>query len=175
MDDGGNHQMKANRGYRIRDLREADLAMLADLYRSSIRHLGGECYSAEQVEAWSSFPDSRHEFEQWVSSATTLVAVDSDDVCIGFGGLEESGRISALFVSPGWQRMGVGYHLTQRLLGLARSRGFNRVTTAASAFSRPLFEKCGFGVIAIEHTEFKGVEFTRYAMQARIQPLRGSI
>jgi putative acetyltransferase len=42
------------------------------------------------------------------------------------------------------------------------------VTTEASEFSKPLFEKHGFTVTEVEHTTCKGVEFTRYAMRLEL-------
>lgn len=160
--------------YCIREYQHADLTALAGIYRNSIHYLGGTRYSREQVAAWASFPDNKLDFEYWLKCATTFVAVDSDDACIGFAGLEDHGRISALFVAPGWMRKGVGYRLLECLLEEARLRAFAMLTTEASEFSRPLFEKFGFVVREIEHTEFKGVRFTRYAMQINFQPASGS-
>lgn len=153
----------------IRKYQNSDLPALANIYRGSIRHLGTESYSKEQVEVWSSFSDDIQDFENWLKGATTFVAVDSNNACVGFGGLEEHGRISSLFVASEWMRKGVGTGLLGRLLEEARLHALTMVTTEASEFSRPLFEKCGFVVREIEYTEFKGVKFTRYVMQTRIQ------
>lgn len=153
--------------YQIRGYDNDDLPVLAGIYRDSIRHRGPEYYSEQQVAAWSSFPDAMRDFEHWLTSATTCVAVDRANRCIGFAALEAPGRISALFVAPAWMRQGVGSSLLTHLLKEARLRRYTTVTTEASEFSRPLFEKCGFVVLEIEHTEFKEVAFTRYAMQTK--------
>ena len=154
----------------IRPFEQTDLPHLADIYRESIRHLGNEHYSTEQITAWASHADDLKAFARWVREATTFVAVDNRRSCIGFGGLEESGRISALFVAPEWMRQGVGSALLERLMTEIRSCGAYEATTEASEFSRPLFEKFGFRVMYVEHTRFKGVAFTRYAMHRRIEP-----
>lgn len=164
--------MTPTANYQIRPYGKDDLPVLAGIYRDAIRHRGPECYSEQQVAAWSSFPDALRDFEYWLTSATTWVAVDRHDNCIGFTALEEPGRISALFVAPAWMGQGVGYGLLNHLLKEARLASCQTVTTEASEFSRPLFEKFGFVVLEIEHTEFKGVAFTRYAMQTEFQ--RGS-
>ena len=155
--------------FHIRKYQDSDLPALAKIYRGSIRHLGAECYTKEQVEAWSGFSEDIQAFDNWLKGATTLVAVDSENACVGFGGLEAHGRISSLFVSPEWMRKGVGSGVLGHLLEEAGSRAFSVVTTEASEFSRPLFEQHGFVVTEIEQTEFKGVKFTRYAMQARLK------
>jgi putative acetyltransferase len=154
--------------YRIREYQHADLPSLAAIYTSSIRHLGAEYYSGDQIAAWSSFPEDTASFERWIAEATTFVAVNSHDECIGFGGIEDHGRIASLFVAPAFVRKGVGSGLLMRLLEEARARKIVVVTADASEFSRPLFEKFGLSVEAIEHIEFKGVEFSRYAMRTSI-------
>ena len=154
--------------YRIRAYQHADLPALAAVYTSAIRHLGAEYYSGDQIAAWSSFAEDTAGFERWITEATTFVAVDGHDECIGFGGIEEHGRIASLFVAPAFVRKGVGSGLLMRLLEEARAQKTVVVTAAASEFSRPLFEKFGLRVEEIEHIEFKGVEFSRYAMRTSI-------
>lgn len=58
----------------------------------------------------------------------------------------------------------------QRLIAEAESRGLQELTTEASEFSKPLFEKFGFAVCNLEYTHFKGVDFTRYAMRKFKEP-----
>jgi putative acetyltransferase len=154
--------------YRVREYQNADLPSVATIYTSSIRHLGAGYYSGDQIAAWLSFPEHMAGFERWINKATTFVAVNSHDEGIGFGGIEDHGRIASLFVAPAFMRKGVGSRLLMRLLEEARAQRIAVVTTGASDFSRPLFEKFGLGVEEIEHIEFKGVEFSRYAMRARI-------
>ena len=153
--------------YRVREYRSADLPSLAAIYTGSIRHLGAEYYSGDQIAAWSSFPEDMTAFERWIEKATTFVAVDGHGECIGFAGIEDQGRIASLFVAPAFMHKGVGSHLLMRLLEEARARRIAVVTTDASEFSRPLFEKFGLRVEEIEYIEFKGVEFSRYAMRGR--------
>ena len=154
--------------FEIRAIQDSDLSALADIYRDSIISLGNDFYTPEQIAAWASFPDDIEAFRKWVTAPMTLVAIKSDGKCVGFGGLEDSGRISALFVLPESMRKGVGSALLKKLVSEAQLRGVFQVTTEASEFSKPLFEKFGFRVKNIEKTEFKEVAFTRYAMQLRI-------
>lgn len=152
----------------IRRYRSCDLRSLGRIYAASIRHLGPQRYTESQVAAWSSFPDEGGRFANWIEDASTIVAVTEQGECIGFGGIEESGHITALFVSPPYQRRGVGSRLLERLLSVAGDSGCRTVSTAASEFSRPLFERFGFRVQEIEQTVFKDVTFQRYLMQSRI-------
>jgi len=155
--------------YEIRMYRHADLASLAQIYRSSIRHFGSEYYSKDQITAWSSYPDHAEVFEKWLAQATTYVAVSSINAPIAFASIEEQGRISALFVAPEVMRKGVGTALLNHLIEEARSRRITTLATEASEFSKPLFEKSGFRVKEIEHTKFKDVRFSRYVMYKCIE------
>lgn len=154
--------------FSLRFYQKSDRQSIARIYRDSIEHLGNRHYSAEQVGAWSGFADDRGAFEAWLNGARTLVAVDDTGSVIGFGGIEPTGRISSLFVAPAAMRKGVGSALLCRLLDEARSNGLHDVSTHASEFSRAVFEKNGFVVTQVEHTRFRGVEFMRYLMLARI-------
>lgn len=153
----------------IRAYARADLAVLRSIYAHSIRDLGESAYTEEQVAAWSSFSEDAEPFKEWIEDVSTFVAVSNDGACIGFGGLEASGRISSLFVTPAHMRTGVGSMLLQRLMAEAKSVGVVGVTTQASEFSKPLFEKFGFFVVEMEHTEFKGIAFDRYVMRATFE------
>ena len=88
----------------IRKYYDFDLLSLAHIYKTSIIHLGSEFYSDDQVFAWSGFADDIKAFEQWISNAATIVALNGDQERLGFGGIEGSGRISSLFVSPSAMR-----------------------------------------------------------------------
>jgi putative acetyltransferase len=66
-------------------------------------------------------------------------------------------------VAPQNARKGVGSLLLQHLLSLEPVQPL--YTTEASELSKGLFEKFGFKVIEIEHTELNDVAFTRYGMR----------
>lgn len=163
--------MRAPLEFEIRSARSADVPVLADIYRAAILELGDSHYTPKQVSAWASFPDDLEAFEEWIAHATTLVAVDSAGVCLGFGGLEAPARISSLFTSPGSMRSGIASAILDRLIATADSGGIRELTTQASEYSKPLFERFGFTVDHLEHSNFKGVAFTRYVMR-RMQRYR---
>ncbi|MGR9073986.1 MAG: GNAT family N-acetyltransferase [Gammaproteobacteria bacterium] len=148
----------------IRPCLGGDLPKLADIYRNSIRRLGRRYYSPKQISAWSGFADDAASFQKWLEGASIYVAAGANKTPVGFAGIDDGGRIAFLFVSPGHARRGIGSALLERLLEEARSRGLTTARTAASEFSRPLFEKFGFAVCEVEETAVNGVAFSRYAM-----------
>jgi putative acetyltransferase len=148
----------------IRPYRESDIEAVSNIYRSSISQSGVQHYTREQIDAWASFPDDAEAFNAWIGSSKTFVATDNEGIAVGFGGIEESGRIASLFVAPASMRQGIGTSLVSRLLSEARRSGIRVFSTAASEYSRAVFARFGFEVTEIEHTEINGVAFTRYAM-----------
>ena len=151
--------------FQIRPALERDLSSLGSVYRSAIMAIGEERYSPEQVAAWASYPDDETEFKRWIQDALTFVAIMDNSGPIGFGGLEKTGRISSLFVLPEYMRKGIASAFLKRLMLEGQSKDLRELTTQASEFSKPLFEKFGFEFLNIEYTTFKGVDFTRYAMR----------
>lgn len=152
----------------VRPSRAADAAQLARIYREAIRCAGRHHYSPLQVAAWSALGDELPAFRVWLAGACTWVAQDAAGRRSGFAGIERPLRIASLFVAPHAARRGVGTALVEFLLGeLARS-AVTGVCTEASACSLPVFERCGFRVVAREHTRVRGVAFTRHAMRLEL-------
>jgi putative acetyltransferase len=148
----------------IRPYQDGDITALARVYKHGIRQVGLTYYTAEQVEVWSSFADDTEEFEKWVNGSDTFVALDNEDRVVGFTGLESTGRIASLFVAPEVMNTGVGAALLSYLMHEINQRDIKSITTDASEFSKPLFEKFGFQVNNLEQTRFKGLIFQRYQM-----------
>jgi putative acetyltransferase len=147
----------------IRPMGAADLPRLAVIYRSAIRTLGPAHYTPEQVAMWSAFADDTAGFATWFASGTAIVAEGASTVD-GFGILQPSGRLAALFVAPEAVRRGIGSALTSWMLSEARRLGLERVTTEASAFSEPLFRRMGFRSTGQETVTRGGVVFERCCM-----------
>ncbi len=153
-------------GVRLRPYAAADRIAVAAIYRQAIRHLGRQHYTRDQVRAWAGHADDESTFSRWLDDASTTVAIDPELGVVGFGGIDAHGRITSVFVSPSVMRRGVASTILDALLQQARASGFEQLTTEASEFSRPLFERFGFRVTGIEKLVFRGVDFSRYTMRA---------
>lgn len=151
-------------GLHLRHARAADVPRLAHLYADVIGALGPEHYPPEAVEAWAAFAGSEG-FADFILVPRTLVAVEGDQV-VGFGGIEETGRIASLYVDPRWSRRGVASRILEALLKGGRARGLTRFRAEASELSRPLFQRYGFAVVGTEVVEREGVRIERVRMAA---------
>jgi len=156
----------------IRPMAQGEEQALTRLYQDSILGLGPAHYSAEQVTAWASFGAEREAFTEFVCVPWTVVAEDETGL-IGFAGLEDDGHVPSLYVRHDRARRGVGSQLLEAVLREAESRGVNRLYAEASLFSKGVFEKYGFVVERMEHSERRGILFDRFLMArtASLTPL----
>jgi len=147
----------------LRPATEADLPALAALYDAAVRALGAAAYSPAQVDAWAGRGAAPETLRPVVLGAYTLVAEDATGP-IGFAGLADDGLVTMLYVRPDRMRRGVGGRLLGAILTEARRRGLPRLYTAASVFSRPVFERFGFRLDEVETVVLGGVPFERDRM-----------
>lgn len=119
----------------IKDLEAASAVCMAAFTKSIADSLSDEGVATfTKVAAPKSFR------ERMSQDTNTLVAVIEDTV-VGVAGLREGHHVSMLFVNPSHQKQGIGTHLLDALLLLARS---SKVTVSASLPSIPMYEKYGF-------------------------------
>jgi putative acetyltransferase len=145
----------------IRLAKRQDLPACRELFRRSVREIGARAYPEDQVSVWSAFADSG-DFRDFVLGTTTLVK-DTGGEILGFAGADQRGHICSLFVDPAHERKGIGSELMAALL--ARFSHLPELTTMASDFSRPLFERFGFRALEEETTQYQGVNIIRYRMR----------
>ena len=148
----------------IREANNGDLTRLARLYEASVRALGPQRYTPEQIEAWATFARNRTAFTAKFADALCLAAEDNGEIA-GFVTLEPVGVIGLLYVHPDRARQGVGSALLTAAIDRARQAGIERLTTIASQFSRLLFERHGFAIYQTENADHNGAIFHRYLMQ----------
>ena len=97
---------------RILPLREQHIPALLALFEQSVRRLGPEHYSPEQVEQWAQ--GARHpglasqlrEHHGWV--------MEQEGMPLGFVTLSDDGHLSLLYVSADHPRQGLGGLLLER-------------------------------------------------------------
>jgi len=152
---------------RFRPATPDDVPALAVLYADAVRAAGPAHYDAAQVEAWAAFADEVR-FRRFVLDPFTLVAEDTsagdEGGITGFTGLRKDGHVTALYVRPDRMRRGIASALLHAIVERAEAQGLRRLTTDASAISRPVFARHGFRVEATEIVERRGATFERFRM-----------
>jgi|SRR5271163_4950597 putative acetyltransferase len=127
----------------MRPMLEADVPLLAEIFRASIEELSADDYNEAQQEAWASAADDEEEFGARLASELTLVAT-FDSAAIGFASLADDARIDMLYVHPAASGQGAAKMLIDALEKLAAGRGTKELSVDASDSARGFFEKRGF-------------------------------
>lgn len=149
--------------YRIRSVDADDVPRLREIYRSAARHAGAHLYSTVQTDAWESFADELQSFETFVLTPYSLVAEQA--TVDAFGGLDDTGYIRSLYVSPNVQRQGLGSRLLERLIEHGVRNKMPRLFSATNPISKSLLEKFGFVHYDTEIVERGPATFERYLME----------
>lgn len=143
----------------------ADLPAILALFQGTVRRVNSRDYSLEQVKAWAPDELNAERWHERLTKAVTLVAVLENGEVVGFGDLEANGHIDCLYTHADHQGRGIGGLILAALEEHARALGLQRLFTEASITARPFFEKHGFGVLAEQQVELRGVTFINYRME----------
>ncbi|MFB6085690.1 MAG: GNAT family N-acetyltransferase [Halodesulfurarchaeum sp.] len=146
----------------IRRARPEDAEAIRDVHLASIRGLGGECYSPEQVEAWAHDRDSA---DYPIEDPETAVFVaERGGSIVGFGWLSPEpaadfdapvdGKITAIYVHPAVARQGIGTTIYEALETRARELGLESLGLWASLNAVPFYEGHGFTSVREADYEF---------------------
>ncbi|MDR3422080.1 MAG: GNAT family N-acetyltransferase [Xanthobacteraceae bacterium] len=127
----------------MRPLLPADVPLLAEIFRASVKETGADDYSEAQLEAWASAVEDEDEFGTRLARELALVAT-LDGTAIGFAVLADNARIDMLYVHPAATGQGVGAMLCDALEKLAAARGACELSVDASDGARGFFERRGF-------------------------------
>jgi putative acetyltransferase len=153
--------MSANVIIRIRN--ESDAAVLAEIFRRSVREVASRDYHPAQIEAWVRVADEHAAWSERVSARQVWVAESGGQV-VGFIQLDPPDHIDLTYVHPGHQRQGVATALLAAVEAAARVNGVKVLHVEASITSRPFFAVHGFEVVTPQYVTVGGQEFLNYRM-----------
>ncbi|GMW02887.1 MAG: hypothetical protein AMXMBFR84_40230 [Candidatus Hydrogenedentota bacterium] len=151
----------------IRPVTEQDYDALSHVYGHTVRKLGPDRYSSDQIEAWAMYSKDHAAFHDFVFGCYTIVA-ELDGRIAGFSGIASDGHVVSLYVHGDCTRMGVGSKLLEAVMEYARFNRMPRLYTEASKFSHELFGRFGFTVDEEETVIRNGVAFDRYKMSLQL-------
>ena len=148
----------------IRRAIKSDLEALAELFADSVGQIAPQQYSPQQVLAWANSASDLESFGRSVFQGTIFVA-ETKGLLLGFGGIQDTGYLSHLYVRGDYHRQGIGSSLLARIIKHARVCKLDRLYTEASEFSKLLFLKSGWELYAEEDVTRNNITFHRYLMQ----------
>jgi putative acetyltransferase len=135
-------------------IRKANPADKQSIWRVRTRCIRESCklhYAPEEIDAWSSSPMPAN-FEDVIATKDFFVA-EEQDLIVGFGFLDRpTATIEAVFVSPDFQRKGIGRQLLTALETIAHQAGLQTLSLSSTLNAVDFYESAGYQ--AREHAKY---------------------
>ena len=155
---------------RIRNAVPADAEAVRDVHYHSIKELGTEPYSQEQVDAWARGCESADYTAAIEAEKVEFVVADNDDTVVAFGSLkltppagyevDVDAEVTGVYVHPSVARQGIGTRIYTELERRARTSGVQMLGLSASLNAVPFYEAHGYERVREYTHEFSSHEST---------------
>ncbi len=153
----------------VRDATVADIPEIQKLYQDTVLTVNRKDYSQEEVEDWASCGEDASHLCALLAEHRYMVAVNDQNVIVGFTSINDDGYIHVMFVHKDFQRQGVATLLYQSIEQYAREKGIRRLTSEISITARPFFEKQGFIVDEEQKRKANKLRLTNYIMSKLLE------
>ena len=127
----------------VRKAKQEDKEPIWRVHIRAIKEVCKSHYSENELESWSGvLKPSRYTAD--ISNKTFFVAEDND-VIVGFGQLnQENGKVEAVYVSPDYNRQGVGRKILNALEHAAQDSNLTTLHLWASLNALPFYKSQGY-------------------------------
>ncbi len=127
---------------RLRAARVGDAAAIAAVMRASIRGLAASAYPPDAIAAWASLPALYHAWAMTAGGEACVVAERSGRV-VGYAA-RRGREVTAVFVTPGRARQGLGTALLSRVERDAARAGARSLFVRAALGAVPFYAAAGY-------------------------------
>ena len=146
----------------------ADEILLREIYADAIESQAPQLYSDQQVKSWAALAWLPGVLDQTLKQGSGWISGEDAAFVMRY----PLDRLALLYCRGRSARQGHGKALLERLEADAIADGVRSLRTEASQFSRPLFERYGWSLVAPETITIAGVPFERYRMHKALGKLR---
>ena len=146
----------------------ADEILLREIYADAIESQAPQFYSDQQVKSWAALAWLPGVLDQTLKEGSGWISGEDAAFAVRY----PLDRLALIYCRGRAARQGHGKALLQRIEADAIADGLTSLRTEASQFSRPLFERCGWRLVAPETITIAGVPFERYRMHKALGKLR---
>ena len=146
----------------------ADEILLREIYADAIESQAPQLYSDQQVKSWAALAWLPGVLDQTLNQGSGWISGEDAAFAVRY----PQDRLALLYCRGRAARQGHGKALLERLEADAIADGVRSLRTEASQFSRPLFERYGWSLVAPETITIAGVAFERYRMHKALGNLR---
>ena len=152
--------------YQIRQYAAGDARAIRQVFESSVRSIGPQDYSTEQVTAWvSNGPNEESIQTRCADGRITLLGLDEHGEVVAYIDLEPNGHIDHLYCSPQAAGTGLASTLYDQVETIARGRGDSRLFTEASEAARRFFSRKGYALVRRRELNINGVPIHNFDLE----------
>ena len=147
----------------LRAYRPEDDDEIVQLFLFTVNTVNAADYTAEQIKAWTA---GCADAEKWCAPLknTHAVVAEEDGAIVGFGNIDDKGRLDRLYVHAKRQGRGIATAICNELEGYAGGR----ITVHASVTARPFFERRGYAVLREQQVLRQGIYLKNYVMKKTV-------
>lgn len=151
--------------YSVRPARPEDVDECHVARTESIRHDAAAAYSADQLHAWVDAFNPMA-FEEATGTQEMYVATVHDDWVVAYVSLDPgSAEVTALYVGPSGQGMGIEKGLLTHIEGVAREKGLERIWIDSLLNTTSFYREAGWKEVERHHRTRHGVEIPVVKME----------
>lgn len=109
---------------RLRQYREADCKVLAELFFNTVHVINAKDYAPKQLNAWAT---GQIDLKQWNTSflAHDTVVAEIGHKIVGFGDIDNAGYLDRLFVHADYQGVGIASAICDKFERQSHVGSFN--------------------------------------------------
>ena len=138
----------------VRPARKADGAAILTVHRRAIHEIACADYPQEILDAWgppilaADLPREGADFDRKMERREIVLVAEINDVIAGFGQVVPSNcELRAVFVSPDFQRRGVGTSILRALERIATDNSVPYLQLDSSLTAAPFYSANGYAIV----------------------------
>lgn len=151
----------------IRPFKSSDLSAVILLFKEAVAAINIRHYTPEQIAIWTDVDPIK-----WQAKLEKMIVfvAEIDSIIVGFADMTREGYLDHLYVHKDYQARWVSLHLFKAIEKTAKELGLTKITTDCSITAKVPAERMGFKVIKEQIVEKKGMQFTNYHMEKKLNP-----
>ncbi|WP_278970508.1 GNAT family N-acetyltransferase [Phocaeicola barnesiae] len=146
-----------------------DIPELKELFRNTVLAVNIRDYTAEEVADWAFCGNRPGRWEELFATLHFIVAVNTEDVIVGFTSIRSDGYLHSMFIHKDHQGKGIATALLQRIESYAKEQGICEITFEVSKTARPFFERQGYTVEYEQQALCYRLRLTNYWMKKTLK------
>ncbi|WP_071146917.1 GNAT family N-acetyltransferase [Bacteroides ihuae] len=157
-----------NRNYKFRKATLTDIPELKEMYKATLRTINKADYTLEEIEDWASCGDNMQHWTDLITNLYFIVALNEENLIIGFTSMQKGGYLQSMFVHKDYQRRGVASFLLSIAEEYAIKHQIQIISSEVCITAKPFFERKDYKVVYEQKRKANILFLTNYWMRKKL-------